>query len=222
MEWQMAPRILRRRWLLILLPLAVGAAFALPDLVAPRASAGGYSAQIRYSAAQEMNLPQRDGDYQDVWLASELTVNAFTDWARSSSFRAEIEAGLDDENDDISGLGIAADNSRSIGVVYLSHGDAPALERIAAAAIDVLRQRSQAYFPQLGGEAAKVTILEAPVIQAAPPALSSRFAPLLQLAASLFAGLLLAIGAEYVDPRVHDLGDLRRMGLPVVGSVPRQ
>ena len=214
-------RIGRRRFLLLLLPILLSAALALPDLLGGQNAAGHFTTQIRYSAAQQMNLPQRDGDYQDVWLASELTVNAFTDWARSSSFRAEIHANLADDAVDLAGLGIAADNARSIGLIYLSHADAANLQSIADAAMTVLASRSQAYFPQLGGEAAQVTILDAPQISAAPPALSNRFAPLLRLGVGLFLGLLLVMAAEYLDQTVRHPNELRRMGMTVIGQIPR-
>ena len=64
-------RIVRRRLWLLLLPLFISAAFALPDLLGSENAATTFTTQIRYSAAQQMNLPQRDGDYQDVWLASD-------------------------------------------------------------------------------------------------------------------------------------------------------
>ena len=91
MELTLIIRILRRRWWLILIPVVIALIVAVPDFL-NRGSAvsGGFTTQIRYSAAQQFNLPARDGDYQDVWLASELTVNAFTDWVRSGSFREEI------------------------------------------------------------------------------------------------------------------------------------
>ena len=125
-------RILRRRWWLAVIPIALS---AIPALIGyfdgPAQVTAGFSAQIRYSAAQKLNLPQRDGDYQDVWLASELTVNALTEWVRSASFRDEIMAELADVETMMGTFGIAADNARSIGVIYLSHAQADALEAIA-------------------------------------------------------------------------------------------
>lgn len=216
-------RILRRRWWLAAIPLAFS---AVPALVGyfdgPAEIAAGFSAQIRYSAAQKLNLPQRDGDYQDVWLASELTVNALTEWVRSASFREEIIAELAGGETAPGPFGIAADNARSIGVIYLSHAQADALETIAQAAVLILSQRSQAYFPQLGGEAAQVTILEQPFITTAPRPLANRFAPLIQVAVGLFIGLALAFSAEYLDPTIYHQDDIRRLGLPLAGVIPKR
>lgn len=222
MELTMLSRLILRRWWIIALPVVLSLIAAVAAFLDDSTtSAGGFQAQIRYSAAQEFNLPQRDGDYQDVWLASELMVNAFTDWVRSSSFRNEIHAQLDDDQAILAALGIAADNARSIGVIYLSHPDASALQEIATAAIAVLSQRNQGYFPQLGGEAAQVTILDAPAVMPNPPPIANRVAPLLRIAVGIFVGFALLFLAEYFDRSVHDQDDLRRLGISVIGSIPR-
>src|SRR5215510_1650504 len=92
MELMLILRMLRRRWWLVAVPTLIVAAVAIPDLLSSgRTAAGGFTTTIRYSAAQVLAaIPDRKGDYQDVWLASELAVNAMTDWVRTSSFVSEI------------------------------------------------------------------------------------------------------------------------------------
>ena len=223
MEYIELTRILLRRWWLIALPVALGAFIAIPQLVdSMTASAGGFTAQVRYSAAQKLNLPQRDGDYTDVWQASEYTVDALTDWVRSASFRSEIQAQFAESDLPLDSLNIAADNVRNVGVIYFSHANREALREIVDAALIVLTNSSQTFFPQLGGEAAHVTILDPATITEAPPALVSRLAPLIRLGIALLIGLALAFFAEYVDPTIYHQDDLRRMGLPLLGSVPSE
>ena len=223
MEYKEIIRVLIRRWWLIVLPVVLSAVMSLPDLLRDGASVnGGFTTQIRYSASQQLNLPDRDGDYTDIWRASEYTVHAMTDWARSSSFRAEISSILGDGQAALDGLRIAADNVRSVGVIYMSHLNGETLGAIADAALLVLTNRSQSYFPQLEGEAAQVTILDQPAIVASPPALPSRFAPVLRLGVALLIGLALAVFAEFVDPTVYHQDDLRRLGMPLLASIPKE
>ena len=223
MEYKEIIRVLIRRWWLIVLPVVLSAVMSLPDLLRDGASVnGGFTTQIRYSASQQLNLPDRDGDYTDIWRASEYTVHAMTDWARSSSFRAEISSILGDGQAALDGLRIAADNVRSVGVIYMSHLNGETLGAIADAALLVLTNRSQSYFPQLEGEAAQVTILDQPAIVASPPALPSRFAPVLRLGMALLIGLALAVFAEFVDPTVYHQDDLRRLGMPLLASIPKE
>ncbi len=223
MEYRELIRIGRRRWWLIVLPLALSAVISLPELLrAGDGASPGFSARIRYSAAQQLDAPAGESDYTDIWLASEYTVDAFTNWVRSASFRDEIGRLLGEAPVALDSLQIAADNARSIGVIYLSHPDHDSLGAIAEAALTVLSSRSQSYFPQLGGSPAQVTILEEPALAAAPGALPSRLAPVLRLGVAFVIGIALAVLAEFIDPAIHHQDDLRRMGLPLLGSIPKE
>jgi capsular polysaccharide biosynthesis protein len=213
-------RIMLRRWWLIVIPVVLVGLVAVPALLRPDAQGGGFATSFRYSAAQELNLPERDGDYQDVWLASEFVVNAFTEWVRSSTFRDELQEALG-EDVDLSLLGIASDNARSIGVVQMSYPDGELLANIVEQAIYVLQERNQVYFPHLEGESARVTILDAPVVVPAPAPLTNRFAPLLQLGIALVLGIGLTLLADYFDPTLREADELTQYGVDVLARIPR-
>jgi hypothetical protein len=222
MELRMIGRVLLHYWWLILTPTLVTTALVLPDLLSRNTAAGGYSTVLRYSAAQEPAAqPPRDGDYQDIWLASELTVNALTAWVQTDSFRHEI-AQLLGSDADLGPLSIAADNERSIGQLFLSYPDETLLQQIAETAIEVLQTRNQIYFPQVGSAPAAVTLLDDPVIDAVPPPLTNRFAPLIRVALGLIVGVGLAFLAHYLDPSLRRREDVEALGLAVIGSLPRK
>ncbi len=215
-------RVILRRWWLIVLPVVLAAVIAVPEFIrSSSAGQSGYNARISYSAAQLFNLPDREGDYTDVWLASEHTVDALTDWVRSSSFRKEIQSQLTEQETPLDSLQIAADNVRNVGAIYFSHRNSEALRAIVDAAMLVLTTRSQGYFPQLGGDSAQVTIMDQSAIFAAPTPLTNRLSPLIRLGIAVLIGLALAVFAEYVDQTIYHQDDLRRLGIPLVGSVPR-
>lgn len=224
-ELMQVVRVLLRRWWIIAIPVAIVSVFVVPDLLAsPTGASGGFTTVVRYTAAQELDaIPNRDGDFQDVWLASELTVNAFTEWVRTNRFAEEVaaEAAARGLEINAAALNIAADNARSIGQIFLSWPDADELVTIADAAFAVLTTRSQAYFPQLGGEPANVELLDEPVIAPAPPPIIDRFEPLLRLGLAVVAGLGLALLVEYLDPTLRTRDELESMGLRVVGTLPR-
>lgn len=215
-------RVLLRRWWLVLLPVVVVSALVVPQWLRERAAErGGYSVTLRYTASQSAsNLMPRDGDYQDVWLASELAVNALTDWVRSGSFKDEIGQQVAGFNP--AGLGVAADNKRSVGQLTLGYTDQSALEQITQAAMDVLKNHAQNYFPQLGGQPAQVTFLDAPVLVAAPPPIANRFAPFIRIGLGLLAGMALAFLWEYLDPFVYRREQLEAMNLPVLAAIPKK
>ncbi|MGJ3240968.1 MAG: hypothetical protein ACFE0Q_19825 [Anaerolineae bacterium] len=222
MEWIVILRVLRRRWWLLVLPVLTAAALIAPDLLANEApAAGGYQTQFSYSAAQtRSNLEVRDGDYQDVWLASEFVVNAFTEWVTGSAFRTEL-ADVSGDASLLNGLNIVADNNRSIGVIYMSHPDADALSQLEQSAITVLQTRNQAYFPHLGDTPAEVTLINRAGIQPAPAPVTDRFAPILQLGVAFFTGIVLIGLAEYLDPSLRYRDEVEALGLPVLASIPK-
>lgn len=221
MELQLVLRFVRRWWWLIPLPALIVLGFTLTTSLGSSALPPTATTQFKYTAAQvESNLPPRDGDYQDVWLASELTVNAFTEWVRSSTFRQELVTVMG-EGTELSRLSIATDNARSIGQVFLSYPDTGKLQQIADAAIVVLQTRNHLYFPHLGDTPAVVTVLDAPFITLAPTPITNRFEPLIRLGLALLGGLLLALLLEALDTRVRDTSDIERLGLRIISRIPR-
>lgn len=225
MELKLVFDVLRRRWWLVLIPVLVVAVFVVPDFLTNRgAISGGFTTTVRYSASQVLEaIPGRDGDFQDVWLASELAVNALTDWVRTTSFVDEIVRGAAADGVEVNpgALGIAADNRRSVGQLTMSYPDSAVLETAVNTAIDVLENRSQDYFPQLGGQPAQVTVLDIPTVVPAPPSLPNRFAPFIRLGLGLFLGFVLAFLSEYLDPTVRRRQQVEDIGLPVIATLPR-
>lgn len=218
-------RVLFRRWYLVLIPvLIVGAATVRDLLSAAPALTGGFVTVVRYTAAQDLGaIEGRDGDFQDVWLASELTVNAFTDWIESSQFAGEVNRVLAAEGLEIDTTGrFNTDNERSVGVIEIRWEDAVQLEQIASAAIEVLQTRSGDYFPQLGGTPAQVELLDDPVISPSPAPITNRLRPLIGLGVAMLAGIVLAFLAEYFDPVLRRREQVEALKVPVVGSIPRE
>lgn len=226
MEVIQITKILMRRWWLVLIPILIVGIVAVPEIIRNEPSdAGGFGTVIRYTAAQQLDaIPNRDGDFQDVWLASELTVNAFTDWVRTSRFAQAVaeEAAEHGLVVDSAAISIAADNQRSVGQIFMNWHDEAQLRLLADSAIIVMQTRSQEAFPQLGGEPAQVVMLDDPHISPAPAPLPNRLRPLLQLAIAAVFGASLAAGAAYFDYTIHERDELERMGLPVIATIPKK
>ncbi len=216
-------RVLRRRWYLLLTPIVVvGLAVGYDVATAGPAAPTGYGTMVRYSAAQP-TLPNRDGDYQDVWLASELTVNALNGWMRTTSYATAVAERAADEGLEFDplALSVVTDQERSVGQIFLSWRNPDELAVIVEAALATLSEDNGDYFDQLGGEPASITVLDEPRIapQAAP--LVNRYEPFVRLALGVIAGVALAFLADYFDPTLHHRDELEALGLPVVASVPR-
>lgn len=217
--------VLRRWWWLVLAPVLVAAIFAVPALLNRTQAAPGYTVTLLYSAFQNLDgLPRPDGNYEDVWISSELLVNAFSDWLKGSTFKTELANALTGQEPafDPALLAAAADNDRAVGMVTFSYPDAAVLQAIVEATIPIMNATSNGYFAQLGTAPAQANLLSQSAITPLNPPLPDRFGPLIQLAIALAAGIGLAALAHYLDPYVRARRDLELSGLPVLALIPRR
>lgn len=218
-------RMLLRRWSLVVLPVIVAGVIVAPEVLARPTGNSGYNVSIRYTAAQVLGaIPARDGDYQDVWLASELTVDAFTEWVRNSRFIEAVRAQLLQSGQSFStdGLGFGADNDKAIGRIDIGWSDEGQLAAIAAATVEVLKTQNGAIFPQLGGVNAQVELLDEPRITTSAPPIASRLGPVIKLLVALFGGVALAVLFEASDPFIRRRAQIEDMALGVLATVPRE
>jgi capsular polysaccharide biosynthesis protein len=216
--------IARRWWWLIVLPALVVAVYGLATDHPPPAS---FSAAVRYTAAQPATLtgsPGYDPNYYR-WLTSEYIVTALKTWVQSGAFAQAVSAELGRHGSQVPAGALAgalgADNSHSILVVSLTWGDPGQVTPIFDAITAVLQNQNAAAFPELGGQAALVQALDSPGAALQAPSLRSRLDLPLKAALGLALGVGLALAAHYLDPFVRDRRELERLGLPVVGEIPR-
>ena len=216
--------IARRWWWLIVLPVVVAALYGAATYHRP---APAYSASMRFTASQPATLAQTPGYDPNYyrWLTSEYIVTALRTWVQSGDFAQAVSTQLaaNGKNIPVAALqgGLASDNSRSILVVSFTSGDAGDVPAIFDAVTTVLQRDNASVFPQLGGLAAVVQPLDSPGVVPLAPSLRARLDFPLKLAVGLVAGVALALLAHYFDPFVRDRRDLARLGLPVLGEVPR-
>lgn len=225
MELRLLIEALLRRWYCVILPVLIAGVFAVPEMISPPTGVTSYSVSIRYTAAQVLEaIPNRDGDYQDVWLASELTVNAFTDWVRGSRFEQMVrqEAARQGVSPESVAFGISAENDKSVGKIILTGSDAEQLQHIAEAAVAVMRTASREVFPQLGGEAAQVELLDEPQVTPISPPIANRLLPVVRVALAALLGMGLALWVDYADPFLRRRAQLESAGIRVLASVPRE
>jgi hypothetical protein len=207
--------------------LAVMAAQGAFAPAALRQNASGYTTVVRFSAAQALDaIPNRDGDFQDVWLSSELTVKALITWARTSSFAREVAFRAQAQHNltiDPQLLGIAADHERKRGAIaHLVGTIQDELVKIAESALLVLQNQSQDYFPQFGNQPARVTVLDDIRITPVFPPITDRFGSVLQVGFALFSGFILAFTLEVTDRTVRRPDQITQLGLDILAYIPRE
>lgn len=226
--WQ----IISRRWWLILLPALVALVMTLPsleDVVAPPVT---YQVQMRLTAAsppqadlRDLPTPYEDSVYVPL-LASEYVVLNMPYWITSDNFAVDVSAVLAEQGspiatDDLIGA-FRADGFHSILTLYVTWDEREQIIAITEAAVTVLQTRNQTYFPQFAAQPVQVVPLDDMSVDEVPPPIMTRLTPLLRIALGLLAGIGLALLAEYLDDRLRTRADVERIGLSVLGEIPRE
>ncbi len=219
-------KLIKRRWLLILLPMLVVLAVGIATYSPP---APAFNVGVRFIVGQEpLDAPTMLSEEQRYynWLTSEYVVNGLTDWIRGGGFATAVSDHLATQGHSIpSGAiqgGLGADNARSMLTVSLSAGDAETLAAMMDGVIVVLTEQNAIGLPQLGGETAVITQLDQPIINPVPSGIRQQLDLMIRIILAVGAGLGLALLAEYFDPTIQDRESLNEIGLTILGEIPRR
>jgi capsular polysaccharide biosynthesis protein len=224
MELRAIGRLLLRRWPLIVIPAAI---VLIVGLVTYRPPSPAYHAGIRFLISQSPAplALESDEDNYNTWLESEYIVNSMVDWVGSYRFAVAVsdrlaEAGTSVDPGAIFGS-LVADNSRSTLLVSLTHGDPETLPLIFEAVVDVLQEDNTQALPQLGAEPAVVVQLDDPIVNRLPASIASQLDLPFRFALALGVGIGFALLVDYLDPTVRSSNELKKIGLTVLGEIPK-
>lgn len=225
MELRQLWKIIRRRWVLALIPAVVVLALGVATW---RPAPPAYNAGVRFVVGQPPGAAAAEFDEQRYynWLTSEYIVNGLTDWVRGGKFAEMVSKRLATQGIDVpAGAiqgGLAVDNARSMLTISLTAGDATQLEQMLGGVIAVLTEDNAGALPQLGGENALLTQLDEPVVNPISAGIRSQLDLPLRVALALAAGLGLALLAHYLDPTVRDRDEVARAGLSILAEIPKE
>ena len=217
--------LLRRRWLVIVIPTAVVLAIGL---ITYRAPGPLYNAGVRFIVGQ---APIESADLTDEqrlanWKTSEYIVNTLADWVRGGQFADLVSQelarqGLSVAPQDIV-AGTASDSTRSMMVLSMNYGDEAVLEQMMDAAGRVLLEANDLGLPQLGGEAADLVQMDQPIVNRIPPGITTQLQLPLRIVLAVAAGLGLALLVDYLDPTVRGRREVEALGISVMAEIPRK
>lgn len=218
-------KVLRRRWLLALIPAVVVLIVGIATYNPPPPV---YNVGVRLLVSQPPApvALESDEDAYYTWLESEYIVNALTDWVNGNRFGAAVSAQLVEQGIEIPPgaiqAGLVADNTRSMLTLSLTYGDPAALEAMIAAAVTVLQEQNAEALPQLGEQPAQLTLLDTPVVNQIPAGFRSQLDLPLRLLLALVAGVGLAFLLDYLDPTVRERQEVEALGLLLLGEIPKK
>ena len=225
MELQRYWQILKRRWLLVLIPAALVLVIGLATYQSP---APVYNTGVRFIVGQTPgeNAGLMDEQRYYNWLTSEYIVNGLTDWVKGGEFAVAVSEQLAKQGHEIPAQaiqgGLAADNARSMLTISLTYGDSDRLAIMMDGVIAVLLADNSQALPQLGGDTALLTQLDQPVVNGIPSGIRGQLELPVRILLALFAGIGLALLVEYLDPTIRDRQEAQRLGLDILGEIPRK
>jgi len=225
MELKAYWKLLRRRWLLVIVPAVVVLALGLATY---RPAPPAYNAGLRFIVGQPPSpaAAAQDEERYYNWLTSEYIVNGLADWVRGGEFAAAVSAYLMTQGygvpPELIQGGLAADNVRSMLTLSLTAGDAELLRVMLQGVVVVLQTQNAQALPQLGGETAVIIQLDQPVINPIPSGIRSQLDLPLRVALALAAGVGLALLVHYLDPTIQDRAAAEAVGMTILGEIPRQ
>jgi capsular polysaccharide biosynthesis protein len=225
MELRRYWQILKRRWLLILIPVVVVAVLTIVTYQAPPTY---YNVGMHYLVSQNPSSEAANADEQRYynWLTSEYIVNGLTDWVKGSEFATAVSLELAENGYAIPPGAIqgslAADNVRSKLEISMNNPDPTALAAMMDAVTIVIQQQNSNALPQLGGETAVVIPLSEPVVNQISAGIRSQLDLPVRILVALIAGIGLALLVEYLDPTIRESRELEAIGLSILGEIPKK
>lgn len=221
--------IIRRRWWLpVLLTLLVSLLSALqlrPWQTAPPTYSASMRMLIGVLPVTDADLTAYDARFY-AWQTSEYLVDDFTEVVSSSLFSQQVRQRLATEGLEVPPGAIRGSSSTGrqhrILTLTINWPNREELAAIADAVVTELLENSAFYFTQLGTENSTVTVLDQPTISTIGPSLRARTEWPLRVLLAFIVGIGLAFLLDYLDTSVRNSQDLEAMGIPVVGTIPKQ
>ncbi len=214
-------RVLRARWYIPVILVVLTVIFSLLTYQTPPPT---YVATLRFTIGVSANRPVEGVDpILTAYQASEYIRDDFVEILQSQMFANDVNAALNDPALKIakSNISGAVEKQRRIMSMTIVWHDPEQARRIADAAARTLETQNAKYFAQLGSEGATVAIIDGPDVSAVTPGLRERIDLPVRILLALLAGIVLVFVLDFLDDSVKSARDLEKMGLEVLGEIPK-
>jgi len=217
--------LLRYWWLILVLPLVVGAAswFLRPP------SPPLYSAGVRFTIGVNAPPAKEVSGYDPIltsYQASEYIRDDFVEIIQSDVFADDVNVvlakmGVADVKIRKGNIAAAIEKQRRLMSLSITWGNAEQAQKIADAAVKNLSENNAKYFSQLGSSGAMLTIIDKPVVVPVGKSLREQMDIPIRVVIALLAALALVFIFDYLDTSVRDARDAELLGLRVIGEIPK-
>lgn len=185
-----------------------------------------FSSALSFSVGVQ---PEQPGDAEEnyyVALASEYLIDDLAEVVRGSEFARAVSQRLETEGIAVPAGALQgstqAGKLHRILTVSITWDDPDELAAIADAVATTIEEEAAAFMPRLFAQAGAAYLINRGGLTPVGPSLRDRLDFPVRLLLALAAGIGLAFLLYYLDDRVHDREEVERLGLPVLGEIPRQ
>ena len=215
----------RYRWLIAALAVGVGiGSWVLRAQPAPQ-----YQAAVRFTIGVNAPPATEVSGYDPIltsYHASEYIRDDFVEIIKSDTFADDVNAmlakmGSRDLKVSKGNISAAIEKQRRLMSMTITWHHADQAQKIAEAAVKNLSENNAKYFAQLGAAGASVAVIDKPVAYLVGTSLREQLDLPIRVLLALLAGTALAFILDYLDTSVRDARDAERLGLRVIGEIPR-
>jgi capsular polysaccharide biosynthesis protein len=226
MELRQYWAIIRRWWWIPVLTVLLTAALTLVTQRPWQARPAAYTTSLSFSVGVQ---PQNPADGEEAYytaLASEYLIDDLAEVVRGSEFAAAVTQRLQTQ-----GITVppgALQGSTQAGKLHrilnvgITWGNPNELALIGDAVAATLEEEAVTFMPRLFAQNGAAYLVNRGGVGEIGPGLREQLELPLRLLLALAAGIALAFLADYLDDRVRSREDIERLGLSVVGEIPKQ
>lgn len=226
MELRQYWAVIRRWWWIPVLTVALVAVLTLVTQRPWQTRPPAYVTSLSFSVGVQ---PVNPGDGEENYytaLASEYLIDDLSEVVRGSEFAAAVSDRLASQ-----GINVppgALQGSTQAGKLHrilnvgITWGNPDELTTIGDAVAATLQESAPEFMPRLFAQNGAAYLVNRGGVNAIGPSLRDRLELPMRLLIALAAGIALAFLAEYLDDRVRGSEDVEKLGLTVVGEIPKR
>ena len=225
MELRQYWTIVRRWWWIPSLLVVLVAAITLATQRPWQSSSPLYTTSLSFSVGLEPEQPGGGEENYYVALASEYLIDDLAEVVRGSEFAAAVSERLEKQGVTVpagalQGSTQAGKLSRILTVSSV-WGNPEELAAIADAVVATIEANAADFMPRLFAQNGAAYLINRGSVGEVGPSLRQRLDLPVRLLIALVAGIGLAFLLDYLDNRIRERQDVERLGLTIVGEIPR-
>jgi capsular polysaccharide biosynthesis protein len=226
MELRQYWAVIRRWWWIPVLTVLLVAVLSLVSARPWQPKAPAYTTSLSFSIGLKPEKPANGEENYYTALASEYLIDDLAEVVRGSEFASAVSQRLQTQGITIPPGALQgstqAGKLHRIMTVGMTWGNPDELAAIADAVIQTIQEDAPTFMPRLFAQNGAAYLVNRGGVAAVGTGLRQKLEFPLKLLIALAAGIALAFLVDYLDDRIRGREDVERLGLSVVGEIPKR